>query len=85
MISLLPNVSAYADDVTLSLPFSPGEEREVTARLNSTLRRLEHWGRRWQVTFAPQKTQLLVVSMSEHDVHPTLNRAKGLIKTGLPE
>ena len=59
--------------MSLSLTFSPGKEREVTARLNSILRLLEHWGHIWQVTFAPQKTQLLVVSRSEHDIHPIFN------------
>ncbi|MPC37272.1 hypothetical protein E2C01_030747 [Portunus trituberculatus] len=53
-----------------------GEEQAVTARLNTTLRRLEDWERRWQVTFAPQKIQLLVVSRSEHDIRPTFNGAQ---------
>ena len=76
MLNLVPSARAYADDVTISLPFSPGEEQVVTARLNTTLRRLEDWGRRWQVTFAPQKTQLLVVSRLTHDIRPILNEVQ---------
>ncbi|KAK8403261.1 hypothetical protein O3P69_000409 [Scylla paramamosain] len=53
--------------------FKGWEEQEVTARLNTTLRRLKDWGRRWQVTFAPQKTELLVVSRSAYDIRSTLS------------
>ncbi|MPC60297.1 hypothetical protein E2C01_054338 [Portunus trituberculatus] len=31
---------------------------------------------RWQVILAPQKTKLLVMSTSEHDIRPTLNGAQ---------
>ena len=75
LLNLVPSARAYADDVTLSLPFWPGEEQVVTSRLNVLLRRLEDWGLKWQVSFAPQKTQLLVVSRTAADIHLTFDGA----------
>ena len=46
LLNLVPSAKAYADDITMSLAFSPGEEAPTTARLNSILRRIEEWGSR---------------------------------------
>lgn len=43
--------------------------------LNTSLRLLEKWGQRWQVTFAPHKTQLLVVSRTRQDIRLLFNGA----------
>ena len=68
LLNLVPSAKAYADDITMSLAFSPGEEAPTTARLNSILRRIEEWGSRWQVRFAAEKTQLLVVSRRSSEI-----------------
>ncbi|MPD04969.1 hypothetical protein E2C01_100684 [Portunus trituberculatus] len=36
--------------------------------LNTSLLLLEKWGQRWQVTFTPHKTQLLIVSRTRQDI-----------------
>ena len=74
LLNLVPCARAYADDITLSLSFAPGKERNATTRLNAFLRRLEDWGHRWQVSFAPQKTQLLVVSRTTSDIRLAFNK-----------
>ncbi|KAK3883412.1 hypothetical protein Pcinc_012246 [Petrolisthes cinctipes] len=63
-----PVAKAYADDVTVSVSFAPGDETSTISSLNTILHRLEIWGRRWQVSFAPHKTKLLVVSRTRHDI-----------------
>ena len=75
LLDLVPSARAYADDVTVSVSYAPGEEHAVTSRLNTTLRRLEDWGHRWQVSFAPQKTQLMVVSRTSTDIRLCFNGA----------
>ncbi|KAK3857130.1 hypothetical protein Pcinc_036597 [Petrolisthes cinctipes] len=62
------SAKAYADDVTVSVSFAPGDETSTISRLNTILHLLEIWGQRWQVSFAPNKTQLLVVSRTRHDI-----------------
>ena len=73
LLNLLPCAMAFADDITLTIGFSHGEEDTVTSSLNAILERIQAWGRRWQVSFAPHKTQLLVVSRTQHDIRPTFN------------
>lgn len=74
LLNLVHSARAFADDVTVSLPFTPREEAAVTSRLNAILRRIEDWGCRWQVSFAPHKTQLLLGSRTKHDLRPTFNK-----------
>ena len=38
LLNLVPTAKAYADDITVSPAFSPGEEAATTSRLNATLR-----------------------------------------------
>ncbi|KAK4287372.1 hypothetical protein Pmani_039553 [Petrolisthes manimaculis] len=59
---------AYVDDVTVSVSFAPGDETSTIFHLNTILHRLEIWGRRWQVSFAPHKSHLIVVSRTRHDI-----------------
>ncbi|KAK3869652.1 hypothetical protein Pcinc_025056 [Petrolisthes cinctipes] len=72
---VLRSAKAYADDVTVSVSFAPGDETSTISRLNTILHRLEIWGQRWQVSFAPHKTQLLVVSRTRHDIRLFFNGA----------
>ncbi|KAG0716266.1 hypothetical protein GWK47_010116 [Chionoecetes opilio] len=55
---------AYVDDITLTQSYGPGEETDTVAQMNTTLSRIVAWGNKWQVKFAPHKTQLLNVSRS---------------------
>ncbi|KAK4318557.1 hypothetical protein Pmani_010466 [Petrolisthes manimaculis] len=68
LLNLVPSAKAYADDVTVSVSFAPGDETSTISHLNTILHRLEIWGRRWQVSFAPHKTHLMVVSRTRHDI-----------------
>ncbi len=60
----LPAISAYADDCTLSCSYSRQDSQRVVAGINQQLHLIEEWGKRWQVNFAPEKTQAMVVSRS---------------------
>ena len=73
LLNLVPSAMACVDDITVSLPFTPGEEEATSSRFNALLCRIEDWGRRWQVSFAPQKTQLLVVSRTRKDIRLPYN------------
>lgn len=73
LLNLIPSARAYADDITVSISLVPGEEAYTTSRLNSILRSLEAWGQRWQVTLAPHKTQLLLVSRTDSHIHLIFN------------
>ncbi|XP_063885536.1 uncharacterized protein LOC135113846 [Scylla paramamosain] len=52
------------------------KEQEVTAHLNTTLRRLENWGAQMASHLRSLKAQLLVVSRLAQDIRPTLNGAQ---------
>ena len=59
--------AAYADDCTLSWTFKRDEAREVIESVNRQLADILAWGERWQVKFAPEKTQAMVISRSRQD------------------
>ena len=71
LLNLVPSARAYADDITVSASFTPGEETSVSSWLNNVLHRIEAWGQRWQVSFAPHKTQVMVVSRTPSRLHLT--------------
>lgn len=64
LLQLLPGVMAYADDCTLSYTYPRQDSGRAAEAINQQLRVIEEWGARWQVTFAPEKTQAMVVSRS---------------------
>lgn len=64
LLRQLPAVSAYADDCTLSCTYPRQDSGRVTDEVNQQLRVLQEWGARWQVTFAQERTQAMVVSRS---------------------
>ena len=64
LLRRIPAISAYADDCTLSCSYSRQDSERVAAEINQQLKQIEEWGARWQVNFAPQKTQAMVVSRS---------------------
>ena len=68
LLSSLPVASAYADDCTLSCSYNREEAAEVIEATNRHLSDIMAWGRRWQVKFAAEKTQAMLISRSRRDV-----------------
>ena len=64
LLRQLPAVSAYADDCTLSFTYPRQDSGRAADDINHQLRVIQEWGERWQVIFAPEKTQAMVVSRS---------------------
>ncbi len=64
LLRQLPAVSAYADDCTLSCTYPQHESVRDAEEINQQLGVIQEWGARWQVIFAPEKTQAIVVSRS---------------------
>ena len=71
-LHLTPNVKAYADDLTLAHAYSLGEETATARDMNAALSRIASWGSKWQVRFAPHKTQMLTVSRTRTPLSLTL-------------
>lgn len=64
LLRQLSTVAAYADDCTLSRSYCRLDSRRAVTELNKQLRLVEQWGEMWQVNFAPEKTQAMVISRS---------------------
>ena len=67
LLQSLSLVSAYADDATLSHSYDRQEAVNVIDAANRHLGDIMAWGKRWQVKFAAEKTQALVISRSQED------------------
>ena len=67
LLLALPSSSAYADDCTLSYSYEKKEADAVVTRVNEQLNRIAAWGELWQVKFAAEKTQCMVISRSPND------------------
>ncbi|KAG0710838.1 putative RNA-directed DNA polymerase from transposon BS [Chionoecetes opilio] len=59
--------SAYADDCTVSHSYTREETANVIDDANRQLGDITAWGRRWQVQFAAEKTQAMVILRSRED------------------
>ena len=64
LLQQLPTASAYADDCTLSCSYKRQDSAVVGLEINQLLKLVASWGSRWQSTFAPEKTQAMVISRS---------------------
>lgn len=62
ILQLIPEAHAYADDCTLTFVCDRTDSQATMTRINRALDTIVSWGRRWQVTLAPEKTQLLHIS-----------------------
>ena len=69
LLRQLSSVAAYADDCTLSRSYCRLDSRRAVTELNRQLRLVEQWGEVWQVNFAPEKTQAMVISRSPGASH----------------
>ena len=67
LLQSLPVASAYADDCTLSHSYTRTETVNVINIVNSQLDDIMTWGRKWQVKFAAEKTQAMIISRSHLD------------------
>ena len=67
LLQSLPVASAYADDCTLSHSYDRGATGDVIETANRQLGDIMAWGRRWQVRFAAEKTQAIIISRSRED------------------
>ncbi|XP_063603574.1 uncharacterized protein LOC134779374 [Penaeus indicus] len=59
-----PEINAYADDCTLSVSYQREDHDAVATNMNSKLQAIYEWGSQWQVRFAPNKPQAMVISRS---------------------
>ena len=64
LLRQLSTVAAYADDCTLSLPYFRPDSQRAANKMNRQLKLVEEWGEAWQTSFAPEKTQAMVISRS---------------------
>ena len=64
LLRQLSTVTAYADDCTISRSYCRLDSQRVVRKLNRQLKLVEEWGRVWQVNFAPEKEQAMVISRS---------------------
>ena len=71
ILQLIPQAHAYADDVTLSFTCDGRNREETTQLINSTLDLITAWSNKWQVTFAPEKTQAMLITRRQA---PNLHR-----------
>ncbi|XP_045133977.1 uncharacterized protein LOC123517690 [Portunus trituberculatus] len=64
LLHLIPSVRAYADDLTLAQSFSSAEDTATADHMNVTRNSIVSWDSKWQVKFAPNKTQMTIISRS---------------------
>ena len=59
---MIPEAQAFADDCTLSFKCADNNHANTINHINETLKTITSWGRKWQVTLAAEKTQLMLIS-----------------------
>uniref|UniRef100_A0A0P4VX79 Uncharacterized protein n=1 Tax=Scylla olivacea TaxID=85551 RepID=A0A0P4VX79_SCYOL len=64
LLRQIPTLLAYADDCSLSRSYCRSDSQRAVRELNRQLRLVMEWGEAWQVSFAPEKTQAMVISRS---------------------
>ena len=64
LLRQLSTVAAYADDCTLSCSYFRPDSQRAVNKMNRQLQLVEEWGEVWQTSFAPEKTQAMVISRS---------------------
>ena len=69
LLQSLPVASAYADDCTLSHSYNREDTANIIETTNRQLNNIIAWGKRWQVKFAAEKTQALLISRSREDAN----------------
>ena len=59
-----PEVAAYADDCTFTTSYSREDSFQEANHVNNKLESIHDWGTIWQVNFASDKTQAMIISRS---------------------
>lgn len=72
ILQLIPEAHAYADDCTLSFSCDRNDRQSTITRINQALQSIVSWGRRWQVTLAPEKTQVMLISRRRESTNAAL-------------
>ena len=62
ILQLVPQAHAYADDCTLSFTCDSQNREDTAQHITSTLGLITAWSNKWQVTFAPEKTQAMLIT-----------------------
>ena len=62
ILQLIPEAYAFADDCTLTFTCNDNNRLETIEKINNALQLIMAWGSRWQVSLAPKKTQMMVIS-----------------------
>ena len=62
ILQLVPQAHAYADDCTLSFTCDGQNQEDTELHITSTLDLITAWSNKWQVTFAPEKTQAMLIT-----------------------
>ncbi len=76
LLQTIPSASAYADDCTLSWNYERGDAQTVVQSVNAILSDIVAWGDRWQVKFASNKTQTMVITRSCEEAHELRGRLR---------
>ena len=66
LLDLIPEAHAYADDCTMSFQLNRGETKEKESIIRDRLKLIEAWGNLWQVTFAPEMSQMMIVTRTQN-------------------
>ena len=61
MLQMLPETDGFVDDVTISQTYHPEQERAMIRKMENRLVLVIKWGEMWQIAFAAQKTQLMII------------------------
>ena len=62
VLQLSPSAVAYADDLTITRSYTREGREEATRQLQQEINIISQWGRTWQIKFAAEKSQALVIS-----------------------
>ena len=62
LLQLIPGAHAYADDCTIGFPCKDGNHLATINHINETLKLIISWSKKWQVSLAPEKTQMMLIS-----------------------
>ena len=73
LLHIIPEAHAFADDGTLAVSYYPADEEATVSLLNTRLSDIAAWGEKWQVKFAPHKTQFMIISRTENNLQFNFN------------
>ena len=62
ILHLVPEAQAFADDCTLSFECMDNNHVQTIYHINEVLKTIISWSKKWQVTLAAEKTQLMLIT-----------------------